>query len=129
MLGVYRRQRFFDKLRMTGAGRRPRRSAALQSASFASSVPQREQSRWLLATELAVAGIAHTGHDVAAFVEVSIDGAEVNLHVVMRLGKFLDAFGRGEQAEVLDLLDAPLLKPRDGHARGTARGQHRVEHK
>src|SRR5271154_631294 len=57
-----------------------------------------------LPAELPVAGVAHAGDDVTAVIQVGIGRAEVDFDVAVGFGKFADALGRGEQAEVFDLL-------------------------
>ena len=77
--------------------------------------------------ELAVAGVAQAGHDVAALVQVRVDGGHVDVHIGMRRRQGRDPFGRGDDADELDPRGAPALEDVDRRHGRAAGGQHRVE--
>lgn len=85
--------------------------------------------RILVATELAVTGIADAGNDVTAFVQAGIHGSDENLNIRMGAGELPDAFGCGEEAELFDATNAPSFQAFYRDRRRTAGGKHGVENK
>ena len=72
----------------------------------------------LLGAEEAVAGVAEAGHDVAVVVEVVVDRAGVDAHVVAARSSDLgDALGRRDEHEQLDV---PARPARAGTATAAA---------
>src|SRR5262245_64479892 len=84
--------------------------------------------RPLAGPELAVAGDAEAGHEVADLVEVPVERRDVDRHVRVRRAQPDDARRRGDDADELDAVGAPAVQDvdrRDGRAAGR---EHRVEH-
>ena len=86
-----------------------------------------EGTRKLVAAELAVTGVAHTGDDVAAFIQVRVHGADENFDVGLGAGELAETFRGGEKAELFDAGDAPLFKALDGNGGGAAGGEHGID--
>src|SRR3954467_9235355 len=63
-----------------------------------------DSGRFLLGPEDLVAGIAQTGEDVAELVQAVVDGSDVDLDIRVRRLDTLEALGRGDQEQALDLL-------------------------
>ena len=66
----------------------------------------------LLRAEHAVAGIAKARNDIAVTIELAVDGGGEDLHVGMIGIHMPDAFGRGQEADELDVLGPLVLEPR-----------------
>src|SRR5688572_440551 len=104
----------------SGASARSRTGSAVLSGAVTPALPQARP-------ELAVAGVAQAGHDVALLVELPVERGAVDVDVGMRVGDGLDALRRGDEVDEADPLRAPALEHLDRGRRGTARGKHRVE--
>src|SRR5438876_8467427 len=52
--------------------------------------------------KLAIAGVSQAGHDVAALVQLTVDGGDVDVDVGMRARKSGDSLWRRDQAHLLD---------------------------
>lgn len=63
----------------------------------------------LLRAEDSVARVAETGADIGVLVELSVEVADVELDVGMRLHQRADALGSGDDGHELDLSAAVLL--------------------
>lgn len=78
-----------------------------------------------------VSGISQTRDDVAALVEVIVDGGDHQVgghpELVHQLAEVLDALGGGEDAQTGDVVGAASDQELDRAAQGSAGGQHRVE--
>src|SRR6187402_3670213 len=84
-----------------------------------------DSGRFLLGSEDLVAGIAQAGEDVAEFVEMIVDGRDVDLDIRMRGFDALEALGRGHEEQALDLFRAGGLEHvhrGDQRARGSEHG-------
>ena len=77
--------------------------------------------------ELAVAGVAEPGQDVALLVEAAVERRAVDGHVRVGRADRRDALRRGDEVDQLDPARAPALEHLDRGRRGAARGEHRVE--
>src|SRR5688572_704596 len=93
-------------------------------------LPTASQSARVAGPELAIAGVAEPGHDVALLVEPAIERRAVDLDIRMRGLDRCDPFGRGDQVDELDadrLDGAPALQNVDRRGGRAAGGEHRVE--
>src|SRR5207248_6611785 len=75
-----------------------------------------------------VAGVAEAGDDVAALVQLAVDGGGDDPHVRVFALQVLDPFGRGDQADERDRAGARALDCGNRGRAGAAGGKHRVEH-
>ena len=82
---------------------------------------------FLLRSEYPVAGVAQTGADIGVLVELSVQMADVDLNVGVRLGQHLEALGSGDDAHEFYALSALLLNKGDSVDGGAAGGQHGVQ--
>ena len=78
--------------------------------------------------ELAVAGVAQAGDDVAPFVQVRIDGTEKRGHIGVGRPESLHPFRGGDHADENDPGYTGRFQDADGFVRAAAGGQHRIEH-
>src|SRR5450756_189699 len=77
--------------------------------------------------ELAIAGVAQAGQDVALLVELAVHGRAVDLDIRMSACDGVDSLRRHDQVDELDTRRAPTLEHLDRRRCRSARGQHRVE--
>src|SRR5450759_58636 len=77
--------------------------------------------------ELAIAGVAQAGQDVALLVELAVHGRTVDLDIRMSAGDGVNAFRGHDQVDELDARGAPTLEDLDGRRGRSARGQHQVD--
>src|SRR3990167_1801278 len=80
-------------------------------------------------TKVPVAEIADAGHDHAALVEPAVDSGERDVVLRYPLRKPLVTFGRGDDADKMDILGirSPLHQPLHDSFHGAPGREHRIE--
>src|SRR3954470_23951599 len=86
-----------------------------------------DSGRFLLGSENLVAGIAQAGEDVAELVQVVVDAGDVDLDIRVCGFDPLEAFGRSDQEQALDLLRAGRLEHVHRGDQSARRGEHGVD--
>ena len=78
-------------------------------------------------SKLAITSVTQTRDDVPVFIELSIEGTEVDRDVRVGILQALYAFGCTEQTDVLDALNPPLFEQITGGNSGPSCREHGIE--